>query len=136
MKAQLESLAGSLVNDLQFFGDSHTDDYDAAEGYSVLTPFSTLTGRAGEDPGRFHLLSLGFFVILVNLINIFFSGRRPHGGTAPLAPEGEQAPAHALRCIMIGYPSSHILQGSARHSFGAVPYSGEPIYISPEMTGA
>lgn len=66
---------------------------------------------------------------------IFFSGRLPHGGTAPLAPPGEEVPPWAIRCILIGYPARAIIEGEARHSLVALPRQAEPLYISPEMTG-
>lgn len=119
---------------MKFFGQIHTDKHDDVTGFSCMTPLSDLTGKDGEEPGRFHFITRGFYVNLVPLANIFFSGRLPHGGTAPLSPPGVVPPKWALRCILIAYPAGAIVSGGARHALGALPFR-EPMYISPEMTG-
>lgn len=119
---------------MKFFGQIHTDKHDDVTGFSCMTPLSDLTGKRGEEPGRFHFITRGFYANLVPLTNIFFSGRLPHGGTAPLSPPGIPPPAWALRCVLIAYPASAIVSGGARHALGALPFR-EPMYISPEMTG-
>ena len=119
---------------MQYFGDVHTDKHDDVTGFSVMIPLSDLSQKPGEEPGRFHFITRGFWVRLTPLVNVFFSGRLPHGGTAPLAPPGEPAESWALRCIWIGYPASAIVSGGARHTLAALP-NREPLYISPEMTG-
>ena len=126
---------GSLQGSLATFGAPHTDDYDAVTGWSSMTVMSALTGLPGEEPGRFHFLTQGCFVSLEPLTTIFFSGRYPHGGTAPLAPPGCQAPKSALRAVVIGYPSRAILEGTARHTLSGLARRRFPIYLSPEMTG-
>lgn len=117
------------------YGNGHTDGHDSPTGFSCIIPVSDLTGEPGEEPGRFHFISRGFYVVLEPMVTIFFSGRQLHGGTAPLAPPGKVAPSWALRCILVGYPSRAILEGSARHCLAALPHRAEPVYLTPEMTG-
>lgn len=119
---------------MRYFGQIHTDKHDDVTGLSVMIPLSDLSQKDGEEPGRFHFITRGFYTNLVPLVNVFFSGRLPHGGTAPLAPPGTKAPSWALRCVLIGYPASAIVSGGARHALASLPYR-EPMYISPEMTG-
>lgn len=127
-------LDDSLARDMKFFGQIHTDKHDDVTGFSCMTPLSDLTKKDGEEPGRFHFISRRFYVNLTPLANIFFSGRLPHGGTAPLSPPGTVPPPWALRCILIAYPAGAIVSGGARHALGALPFR-QPMYISPEMTG-
>ena len=76
------------------------------------------------------------FITLELYSVVFFSGRLVHGGTAPLAPPGDDPPPPwSYRNVVIGYPSSLILRGTARHAFGAMPLDKEPLYITPEMSG-
>ena len=124
----------SLAKDMKFFGQIHMDKHDDVSGFSCMTVLSDLTGETGEEPGRFHFITRGFYANLVPLANIFFSGRLPHGGTAPISPPGVVPPAWALRCVLIAYPAGAIVSGGARHALGALPFR-EPMYISPEMTG-
>ena len=124
----------SLARDMKFFGQIHTDKHDDVTGFSCMTPLSDLAGTKDEEPGRFHFITRGFYINLDRLVNVFFSGRLPHGGTAPLSPPGESPPAWALRCVLIAYPAGAIVSGGARHALAALPFR-EPLYISPEMTG-
>ena len=124
----------SLAKDMQFFGQIHTDKHDDVTGFSCMTPLSDLTGSEGEEVGRFHFITRGFYVNLDPLVNVFFSGRLLHGGTAPLSPPGQSPRSWALRCVLIAYPAGAIVSGGARHALAAMPFR-EPLYISPEMTG-
>ena len=119
---------------MEFFGDIHVDRYDDVTGFSCMTVLSCLTGEEGEEPGRFHLVTRGMYIVLHPLHSLFFSGRLPHGGTPPLAPPGRTPPKTALRCVLIGYPSSCILSGMGRHTLAAYR-KGLPLHITPEMTG-
>lgn len=100
-----------------------------------MTVLSDLSGRPGEDPGRFHFVTSGAYIALVPFTNVYFSGLLPHGGTAPLAPPGEDAPSWAVRCVVIGYPSRAMVEGTARHPLAGMPFGDETFYITPEMTG-
>ena len=84
-----------LAKDMKFFGQIHTDKHDDVTGFSCMTPLSDLTKKDGEEPGCFHFITRGFYVNLLPLANIFFSGRLPHGGTAPLSPPDEHPPSWA-----------------------------------------
>ena len=93
--------------------------------------------QEGWEPGRFHFITRGFYCSLEPRIVIFFCGRLPHGGTAPLAPPNKTAPRWAIRFVLIGYPPRVLVEGNAHHTLGALadtPHDAEPIYLTPEMT--
>ena len=120
---------------LPFFGQSHRDKNDFAGAMSCMIPTSDLQCRALEEPGRFHLLTRGAYVVLDLFCPVFFSGLLPHGGISSIAPPGEKAPAWSHRSALIGYPPSKVMEGDSRHSFTEFPFNHEPIYITPEVTG-
>lgn len=127
----------SLASALGFFGGAHTDENDAAAGFSCMTVLSDLPDEEGWEPGRFHLLTLGAFVTLEPFLVVFFTGRLRHGGTAPLQPPGDvkPLPPWAYRLTAIGYPSRRIVEGDVRHALAALPHRKEPLYLTQEMTG-
>lgn len=115
------------------FGGGHEDTEDSESQVSSMTGLSDVPPN--YDPGRFYLLALGVFVELSSCINVYFCGRLRHGGTPPLAPPGEQPLPSAYRMVVIAYPPRRIVSGQTRHAIGAVQRSGDPLYLSPEMTG-
>ena len=119
------------------FGDIHVDRNDDVTGLSCMTVLSDLPGKKGEEPGRFHFLALGVYVILEPGTVVYFSGRQPHGGTPPLSAPGKAPSRWALRCTLIAYPSGMILNGQSRHTLGTSSVgsngTGLPFYITPEM---
>ena len=126
---------GSLRLEMKIGGVSHMDTHDAAACLSCMLVISDLPKGDGWEPGRFHFLAHGFYINLEPHYTVYFSGRLPHGGTAPLAPPGQKAPNWAYRTVVIGYPPKYIMNGEVRHSLAALPNKAEPLYISPEMTG-
>ena len=118
---------------MDIFGTAHRDEHDSAVAFSVMIPLSDLPDTDGWEPGRFHFITRGFYVSLAKYNIIYFSGRLPHGGTAPLAPGCDQPPSWAIRFVLIGYPPRALVEGSARHTFAALP-QGE-LFLTPEMTG-
>ena len=117
------------------FGESHSDDEDAPWGLSCMTVLSDLPDDPEYDPGRFHIAALGIYVVLKPYINIFFSGRLQHGGTAPIAPRGQTVAPWHYRLVVIAYPAGKIQLGESRHALAAISPSGDPLLISPEMKG-
>ena len=87
------------------FGGSHADDRDAVTGLSSMTVLSDLPGNPDYDPGRFHILLLGIYVVLEPFANFYFSGRMQHGGTPPIAPRGQEPESWQYRAVVISYPS-------------------------------
>ncbi len=62
------------------------DTHDHAACLSCMLVVSDLPDGEGWEPGRFHFLAHGFYINLEAHYTVYFSGRLPHGGTAPLAP--------------------------------------------------
>lgn len=129
------SIGGSARDELDNVGDTHMDNLDAVTAFSVLMPISDLLDLPDEDPGVFQLPTLGFYIKLDPFSVSFFLGRIPHKGTAPLAPTQMKAPSWAIRGLLIGYPSGALTEGRTKHAFAAIPYSSDPLCITPEMTG-
>lgn len=115
------------------FGGPHEDPADCEWLLSSMTGLSDVPET--YDPGRFYLLALGVFVQLSSCINVHFCGRLRHGGTPPLALPGEQRSPSAYRMVVIAYSPRRIASGQTRHAIGAVQRTGDPLYISLEMTG-
>ena len=132
----MRTISDGRLKEMGDFGDIHIDEHDAVTGLSTMTVLSDLSGLTGEDPGRFHLVTKGVYCALDRLNNVYFSGLLPHGGTAPLSPPGKEPPAWAIRCVLIGYPSKGMVEGTARHPLAGMPFTNEVFCIPPEMTGA
>ena len=126
-------LDGSLQGDMQRFGPAHEDSEDALAGISSMLVLSDVP--SSYERGRINFIASGFFAEQEPFDVIFFSGHKLHGGTAPIAPEGEEAEDWAYRCVLIGYPPGPIQEGDVRHTLAALPYDGQPLYITQEMTG-
>ncbi|KAG8959595.1 hypothetical protein FRC05_007659 [Tulasnella sp. 425] len=99
-----------MADDLGQAGDSHTDDLDDLLALSVMSVGSKL--RKGIDPGRFHLLELGFFVVLNPGLAVAFSGLHQHGGTAPVVPYSMDLDPSDIRATAISYPTKSIIEGN------------------------
>ncbi|KAI0693169.1 hypothetical protein BC835DRAFT_1416096 [Cytidiella melzeri] len=115
------------------FGAPHRDQGDSPFHLSSMTVLSDLP--SDYDPGRFYVLAIGVFVELTPLLNVYFCGRLRHGGTPPLAPHGQEPISSAYRMVVIAYPPSRIASGETRHALAAINPDGDPLYLSPEMTG-
>lgn len=127
-------LVGKLSDDMIFFGIPHCDGCDFAASFSCMQVISKLPEEDGWQGGRFHLLALGCYVKLERWRTIYFSGRLRHGGTAPLAPKGQKAPAGTFRVVVIGYPPETMIGGHIRHALAAMPFTSEPLWLTQEMT--
>lgn len=110
------------------FGGSHVDGYDLAAGYSCMVTCCDVPD--GYEHGRFHLLSLGFFVQLNVVRQVYFTGRLRHGGTPPLAPPGvDKVDPSAYRCVIICYPSSSMVMGGVKMNMAAASVMGGTISL-------
>lgn len=123
--------------EMKTFGATHTDKKDAVIGLTGMLVVSDLPDD--HEPGRLHLPGLGIYVELNLHRIVFFSGRRVHGGTPPLAPRGQDPPKWAARCMVVCYPSGAYVNGVVRQCMAAVPCrkckEDIPLYLSPEMVG-
>lgn len=137
LEMTLRIIEESLASALGFSGGAHSDIYDSAAGLSVMAVLSDLPEGKSWEPGRFHILTLGVYVVLQPFLLVFFTGRLRHGGTAPLQPpeDPDPLPPWAYRLTAIGYPSRRIVEGDVRHALAALPHRAEPLYLSQEMTG-
>ncbi|KAI0750356.1 hypothetical protein BC629DRAFT_1231321 [Irpex lacteus] len=128
--------ARDFKTDQGHFSEPHIDKHDLSQGLSAANSIGDTPDDNGCDPGRFHFIGLGVYVELVYGLQIFFSGLLYHGGTPPLIPSPQRIHGWEIRMFVISYPASTILTGEARHSYGSIPYSKDPEFVSPEITGA
>lgn len=108
--APVHGIVQTMADDLGQAGDSHTDDLDDLLALSVMSVGSKL--RKGIDPGRFHLLELGFFVVLDPGLTVAFSGLHQHGGTAPVVPYSMDLDPSDIRATAISYPTKAIIESN------------------------
>lgn len=118
---------------MEFLGGYHLDTNDGEGGMTFMVPLSDLPEDAGWEPGWFHLLALGVFIVLDPLTLIYFTGRQMHEGTAPLAPSNTIPQKWACRLVVVAYPSGRIQRGNVKHAWAASHF---PIFLYPETTGA
>lgn len=128
-------IGGSLSTELTEAGVVHWDSHDARAGLSLLLPISDLQNVPGEDPGAMIFATKGCCVGLDPFVATFFSAHVPHCGTGARAPKGQSAPPWAIRALFIGYPPGALMEGRTRHALSAIPFSSQPLYITPEMCG-
>lgn len=119
-----------------FFGDGHFDDGDDDGGMTVTYQDGTLEPE--YEPGRFHLFYFGVWARTDNRAIIGFSGRRRHGGTPPLAPEGVNPDPSVYRLMHVLYPPAAMLSGAGVKRLGLASIPGangmELFTMPPEMT--
>lgn len=118
------------------FGGPHKDQNDFVAGFSCATCLSDLHEAPGREPGRLHFLGQGVWVRLEYMTQLFFSGLLRHGGTAPLVPDDQEIYAWETRMMLISYPSTPLMTGTAKIAYSAQPFSKATSDLSPEMTGA
>ncbi|KAI0039292.1 hypothetical protein FA95DRAFT_1612685 [Auriscalpium vulgare] len=103
-----DDAATDLTEHLGDFGGPHFDGGDSVSGLSGMVSWPDLP--AGYDPGTFHLIELGAYVVLDGLNMLYFNGLRLHGGTPPRAPRGQEVVNSAYRLVVVCYPPSVILE--------------------------
>lgn len=79
------------------------------------------------EPGAFHILQLGVFVVLRKFVGITFSGRRRHVGTSPTPPFGFPSVPHAYRFNVVWYPKQAAVDGSSRWTLASLPGKGSVV---------
>ncbi|KAK1219138.1 hypothetical protein PQX77_018149 [Marasmius sp. AFHP31] len=119
-----------VLKELGFFGGVHRDQFDAAANMSNMTCCSDLP--EGYEGGRFHFVELGVYIKLDGIQLIGFSGLRYHGGTPPLAPQGEELDPSAYRFVHILYPQSHVLDGRVTFNLAAQP-NHQPMEVTGDI---
>ncbi|KAI0091806.1 hypothetical protein BDY19DRAFT_991480 [Irpex rosettiformis] len=125
-----------LDQQMGHFGGPHKDIHDFAAGLTCALCLSDLSDEPGCEPGRLHFLGQGVWVRLEYMTQVFFSGLLRHGGTSPLVPDDQIIEGWETRMLLISYPPTSMITGKARHPYSAIPYQDQPLYLSPEMTGA
>lgn len=135
----------TLATDMGFFGGGHIDGGDDPGHYSHMSANSDLPEDLPEGqeytPGFFFILELGVFILLDRHTSINFSGLRRHGGTPPLCSAGKfqgkraKLYAFAYRFVLIFYPPTRMMNGTARWTLGAMP-NNEAFIFPPEMLHA
>ncbi|KAF6764197.1 hypothetical protein DFP72DRAFT_799814 [Ephemerocybe angulata] len=122
-----------LVHQLGTVGGAHFDNHDSPGHYSNMVTHCDLPH--GWNPGYFHLLALGVFVILENGLGFNFQGNRKHGGSGPFAPDdaAEDVP-WAYRFAGICYPPAEMVGQECRYRLAALGGGGhEGLHLTPEM---
>ena len=116
------------------FGGPHIDDNDSQLLYTTMLCHSYLP--PGYEPGRFHLLDLGFWISMGSIdglpLAISFSGLRYHGGTPPLAPQGVTPSSEAVRIVIVIYPHRNFYDGVSKYPLCSFS-NGKPLYIPCEV---
>ncbi|KAF9455335.1 hypothetical protein BDZ94DRAFT_1327628 [Collybia nuda] len=117
------------------FGYSHIDRHDDPGGMSCMISYSYVPHDEEYEWGRFHLLTLGCYIVLDPFRVMNFSGLRRHGGTPPLSPPGKKPVPFAYRLMTVLYPPSSMLSGAGKHLIDLATLNGiEPFSVTPEMT--
>ena len=114
-------------------GKDHRDLIDAKAGFTAAQHNDDIP--IGYEHGRFHLLTLGAFIVSYPLRTTLMNGRQKHGGTAPMAPPGVVPVPWAIRLNTIGYPQDHMLTGGDTLIALAVLPNGKLFKAAPEMMG-
>jgi hypothetical protein len=123
---------GSLGREIGEFGLDHFDEGDDVGPVTHMASYQNVPD--GYLPGMFFVLQLGVFVCLEEYRGINFSGRRKHGGTAPVCPTDHPMDLRswAIRFVGIHYPPARIFSASVRASLAALP-NNEAFFMAPEM---
>lgn len=119
-----------------FFGGKHRDIHDCVTSLSCALSLVDIPRLPGWEPGRLHLVGPGVYFPLSYLARVFFSGLLVHGGDAPLCPDGAPIPKWALRALLISYPPTGFSHGLVKYPMVALPNCPEPLYFTPELSGA
>jgi hypothetical protein len=102
------------------FGGPHIDRHDAPASYSAMISHSDIPDC--HEPGRFHVLEYGVYVVLQPLLTIWFSGRHRHSGTSPIAPSPEDVVPWAYRLNVVLYPSDVFMENTGVAVLAQFPF--------------
>ncbi|TFK60987.1 hypothetical protein BDN72DRAFT_778740, partial [Pluteus cervinus] len=123
------------LEDLGEFGSEsgHRDENDTPGALTTMIVNSDLP--ATYERGRFHILGLGIYVELDEHLVISFSGLYKHGGSPPIAPQGEVVQQDAYRLVAVCYPPEVVMTtaGSKVVPLASLPM-GELLNLGPEIT--
>ena len=88
------------------------------------------------EPGRFHLFSMGIYIIIKPTIASIFNGLRlsKHGGTPPIAPDGIMLLEDAVQLVIVFYSPKAILSPDKSPIPLASLPDGTPLVLGPEIT--
>ncbi|TFK58680.1 hypothetical protein BDN72DRAFT_906513 [Pluteus cervinus] len=123
------------LEDLGEFGseNGHRDENDTPGALTTMIVNSDLP--ATYERGRFHILGFGIYVELDEHLVISFSGLYKHGGSPPIAPQGEPVQHDAYRLVAVCYPPEAAMTtaGSKVVPLASLPM-GELLDLGPEIT--
>ncbi len=123
-----------LETSMGFFGqtEGHTDEGDDEAGLTCMISNSRIP--ADYEPGRFHLLVAGAYIIVKPKTAAIFSGLEKHGGTPPIAPRGQVLVKHAARLMFVFYcPKAALTSHGISMPLASLP-NGTPLILGPEIT--
>ena len=124
-----------LESSMGFFGqtEGHTDEGDDEAGLTCMISNSRIPEE--YEPGRFHLIGAGIYIILKPKTACIFSGLNKHGGTPPIAPRGVKPSELAIRLMIILYSPKAVFSPDGGNSMplASLP-NGAPLNIGPEIT--
>src|SRR5882724_2660414 len=104
---------------LGIFSGPHIDHYDAPGGFTAM--ISNCDIPDVYEPGHFHILELGVYIILDSFVSVYFSGLRVHGGTSPIGPKDSPPVPWAYRLNIILYPSDVFVQNTGVTALATFP---------------
>ena len=111
-----------LASQLGDFGCEHFDRNDSPDHFTTM--FSNPDIPTEYEPGAFHILQLGVFVVLRKFVGVTFSGRRRYVGTAPTPPLGFSGAPYAYRFNVVWYPKQAAVDGNSRWTLASLPGRG------------
>ena len=117
-----------------FFGlmEGHTDEGDDEAGLTCMISNSRIP--ESYEPGHFHLLGMGMYVIVKPKVASIFSGLGKHGGTPPIAPKGVTPSEDAVWLMIVFYCTKAALSPDGTSMPLASLPNGTPLILGPEIT--
>jgi hypothetical protein len=105
---------------LGVFGGPHIDCNDAPAAFTAM--ISNCNIPSTYEPGCFHIIELGMYIVLDSFVTILFSGLRRHGGTSPIGPRNFPPVPWAYRINVILYPSNVFVENAGVTALAAFPH--------------
>ncbi|KAJ6467225.1 hypothetical protein DFH09DRAFT_1111991 [Mycena vulgaris] len=109
----------SLGEAMGDFGLPHRDKKDSPARFTNMTMASRLPDN--YILGKFYIPRLGIHFTLRNFDSVNFCGLNRHGGSPPMAPEGETVQNDAVRITLIQYPPGAMGDGLGHLAVAALP---------------
>jgi hypothetical protein len=117
--AESTSLETKLSDSMGEFGKAHRDKHDSPARFTNMTMASRLPDN--YILGKFYIPRLGIYFTLRNFDSVNFCGLNIHGGSPPMAPEGEEVANDAIRITVIQYPPGAMGDGLGHIAVAALP---------------